>query len=104
MADSNTSGTVVLDDCNFHESVNYGEFLVNKSLRIDPPEGEFVVMNYRITADFAAPFKVFAFFETVNPYKVELTIKLKAAFPKNVVASYVAVKFSVPTKASGVTP
>jgi AP-4 complex subunit mu-1 len=78
--------------------------LVNKSLRIDPPEGEFVVMNYRITADFNAPFKVFAFFETVNQYKVELTIKLKAAFPKNVVASYVSVKFSVPKKASGVTP
>lgn len=62
------------------------------------------MMNYRITTDFSAPFKVFAFFETVNPYKVELTIKLKAAFPKNVVASFVAVKFNVPSKASGVTP
>ncbi len=62
MAEANTTGSVVLDDCNFHESVNYSEFLVNKSLRIDPPEGEFVVMNYRITADFNAPFKVFAFF------------------------------------------
>jgi AP-4 complex subunit mu-1 len=61
MADSNVPGVVVLDDCNFHESVNYSEFIVNKSLRIDPPEGEFVVMNYRITSDFTAPFKVFAF-------------------------------------------
>lgn len=104
MAESNAPGTVILDDCNFHESVNYGEFLVNKSLKIDPPEGEFVVMNYRITTDFAAPFKVFAFFETVNQYKVELTIKLKASFPKNVTASYVSVKFNVPKNASGVTP
>ena len=39
MADSNSIGNVVLDDCNFHESVNYSEFLVNKSLRIDPSEG-----------------------------------------------------------------
>lgn len=39
MADSNMQGSVVLDDCNFHESVNYSEFLVNKSLRIQPPEG-----------------------------------------------------------------
>jgi AP-4 complex subunit mu-1 len=30
-------GSVVLDDCNFHESVNYSEFLMNKSLRITPP-------------------------------------------------------------------
>lgn len=24
MAESNTPGSVILDDCNFHESVNYG--------------------------------------------------------------------------------
>jgi AP-4 complex subunit mu-1 len=62
MADSNINGVVILDDCNFHESVNYSEFLINKSLKIDPPEGEFVVMNYRITSDFNAPFKIYAFF------------------------------------------
>ena len=64
MADSNTPGNIVLDDCNFHESVNYGEFLLNKALKVSPPEGEFVLMNYRITADFNAPFKIFTFFET----------------------------------------
>ena len=62
MAETNSNGHVILDDCNFHESVNYTEFVMNKSLRIDPPEGEFVVMNYRITSDFTAPFKVFTFF------------------------------------------
>lgn len=61
-------------------------------------------MNYRITTDFVAPFKVFAFFETVNQYKTELIIKLKSTFPKNSVASFVTVKFNVPSKASGVTP
>ena len=29
---------------------------------------------------------------------------MKASFPKNIAASYVAVKFGVPKKASGVTP
>lgn len=76
MSDSNTPGSIILDDCNFHESVNHGEFLMNKALKITPPEGEFVVMNYRITTDFNAPFKVFAFFETENPYKLILTIKV----------------------------
>ena len=104
MAESNSIGSVILDDCNFHECVNYSEFLMNKSLRIDPPEGEFVVMNYRITSDFVAPFKVFAFFETVNKYKTELTIKLKFTFPKNTTALFVSVKFNVPKKASGVPP
>lgn len=61
-------------------------------------------MNYRITSDFVAPFKLFAFFETVNEYKVELTIKLKSVFPKNHAASWVVVKFDVPKKASSITP
>lgn len=61
-------------------------------------------MNYRITSDFSAPFKVFAFFETVNQYKVELTIKLKSMFPKKLAASFVLVKFNVPKKVSGINP
>ena len=32
-------GTIVIDDCNFHESVNYQEFEMNKALKINPPEG-----------------------------------------------------------------
>lgn len=104
MAETNSHGNVILDDCNFHENVNYSEFLMNKSLRIDPPEGEFVVMNYRITSDFTAPFKIFAFFETVNQYKVELTIKLKSTFPKNIAASFVSIRFNVPKKVTGINP
>lgn len=37
MAETNSPGTVILDDCNFHETVNYTEFMMNKALRIDPP-------------------------------------------------------------------
>jgi AP-4 complex subunit mu-1 len=62
LAETNTPGSIILDDCNFHETVQHNEFLTNKALKITPPEGEFIVMNYRITTDFSAPFKVFAFF------------------------------------------
>jgi AP-4 complex subunit mu-1 len=61
-------------------------------------------MNYRITSDFNAPFKLYSFFQTVSQYKVEMTIKLKATFPKSITASSVHVRFSVPKSASGVTP
>lgn len=76
LADSNTPGSIVLDDCNFHESVQHNEFLTNKALKIMPPEGEFIVMNYRITSDFSAPFKIYPFFETESPYKVVLKINV----------------------------
>lgn len=78
LAETNTPGSIVLDDCNFHESVQHNEFLTNKALKINPPEGEFIVMNYRITTDFNAPFKVFAFFETETPFKLVLTVKVKS--------------------------
>jgi AP-4 complex subunit mu-1 len=76
LAETNTPGNIILDDCNFHETVQHNEFLTNKALRISPPEGEFVVMNYRITNDFSAPFKIFAFFENESPYKLILTVKV----------------------------
>lgn len=46
------NGRVVLDDCNFHDCVNTNEFDMNRTLRIQPPDGEFVVMNYRVTSEF----------------------------------------------------
>lgn len=76
LAETNSPGSIILADCNFHESVVHNEFLTNKALKITPPEGEFIVMNYRLTNDFNAPFKIFAFFETESPYKLVLTVKV----------------------------
>jgi AP-4 complex subunit mu-1 len=33
-------GGVILDDCNFHNSVNTEEFALNKTMKILPPDGE----------------------------------------------------------------
>ena len=38
--------------------------------------GEFVVMNYRVTGEFRAPFRLFPFVEETSPYKVELVLKV----------------------------
>jgi AP-4 complex subunit mu-1 len=61
-------------------------------------------MNYRLTSDFNAPFKLFTFFQTVSQYKIEMTIKLKSTYPKTFTGSLVVVRFKVPSKASGITP
>ena len=45
-------------------------------------------MNYRITNDFNAPFKIYPFFETETPYKVILKI--------NVTVYIYTVKIDVP--------
>ena len=45
-------GSVVLDDCNFHECVDVRDFEAMKTVTINPPDGEFLVMNYRINGDY----------------------------------------------------
>jgi AP-4 complex subunit mu-1 len=55
-----SGGPVVLDDCNFHECVNLADFEASRSLSFFPPDGEFVVLNYRVTQVVAAPASFFA--------------------------------------------
>lgn len=38
---------VMLDDCNFHESVSLDRFDAERTLELKPPDGEFALMNYR---------------------------------------------------------
>ena len=52
-------GSVVLDDCNFHECVNLKDFEAIKTLAINHPDGEFLVVNYRINGDFPAPLRIY---------------------------------------------
>lgn len=41
------SDVVMLDDCNFHESVSLDRFDSERTLELKPPDGEFALMNYR---------------------------------------------------------
>ena len=44
---SGPGDVVMLDDCNFHESVVLDRFDAERTLELVPPNGEFAVMNYR---------------------------------------------------------
>jgi hypothetical protein len=37
-----------------------------------PPDGEFPIMNYRMTQEFKPPFKVYPVIEEAGPFKVHL--------------------------------
>ncbi|CAG9311558.1 unnamed protein product [Blepharisma stoltei] len=95
-------GSTVLDDCNFHECVNSNEFNEFKILTINPPDGEFVVMNYRIRGDYQTPFRIFPFVEVLTPYKLELLVKVKSCFPETQYGSNVAVRVNLPKSSSSV--
>ena len=98
---TNYSSSLAIDDVIFHSCVGLKEFESNKVLTINPPDGEFTVMNYRITQDFTPPFKIYAIIEE-SSYKLELRLRIQGNFSDKFFASNVLVKFSVPKTCSKV--
>ena len=72
-------------------------------LTISPPDGEFLVMNYRITGDFTTPFRIYPYIEELSPFQLQVTVKVRATFPEDHFAKNVSVKFSVPESATAVS-
>lgn len=90
-------GSVVLDDCNFHECVHLDEFETARTLHFIPPDGEFAVLNYRVTADFKPPFRIFPHIEEVpGGYKFEIVCMIRCEVPEGSHASNVIIKIPVP--------
>jgi len=98
---SNTNAPCI-DDYNFHENASAYDFEMSKTMRIKPPEGEFVLMNYRVTGDFNAPFRLFPFIEEPTNYRLELNLRIKSMFGKDFNANNVIIKFPVPRSTSNV--
>ena len=95
-------GSVVLDDCNFHECVHLDEFDSSRAIHFIPPDGEFSVLNYRITGDFPSPFRIYPSVEESGPYKIELVVLVRADIPDGNRGSNVQVRIPVPRCTSGV--
>ncbi|KAJ3673415.1 hypothetical protein LUZ60_006789 [Juncus effusus] len=94
---SSAGGPVILDDCNFHESVHLDSFDMDRTLSLIPPDGEFAVMNYRMTQEFKPPFRVTALIEEAGNSKAEVILKIRADFSSNVTANTVIVQMPVPS-------
>ncbi|KAK3423475.1 hypothetical protein EUGRSUZ_F00417 [Eucalyptus grandis] len=90
------SGAVVLDDCNFHESVRLDSFDMDRTLTLVPPDGEFPVMNYRMTQEFRPPFRVTALIEEAGNLKAEVIIKVRAEFSSSITANTIVVQMPLP--------
>eukprot|EP00658_Telonema_sp_P-2_P004165 TRINITY_DN11564_c0_g1_i10.p1 TRINITY_DN11564_c0_g1~~TRINITY_DN11564_c0_g1_i10.p1 ORF type:complete len:441 (+),score=95.23 TRINITY_DN11564_c0_g1_i10:175-1497(+) len=99
----NLYGSVVMDDCNFHECVNLSEFEYDRVLQFNPPDGEFVVMNYRITKEIVPPFRIQPFMEDAGPGRVDLIIKVRCELPDSNYAGNVTVKCPMPKSILGCT-
>ncbi|KAM6543199.1 hypothetical protein CsatB_007646 [Cannabis sativa] len=90
------SGVVILDDCNFHESVRLDSFEAEKTLSLVPPDGEFPVMNYRMTQEFKPPFRINALIEEAGALKAEVILKVHAEFPSSITANTISIQMPLP--------
>jgi len=101
---SGAYGSVILDDCNFHECVHLDEFESSRTLHFLPPDGEFAVLNYRVTADFRVPFKLFPSLEETGTFKVDAIIIVRSDIPDGNYGSNVSIRMPVPRNTVSAIP
>ena len=65
-------------------------------------EGEFILMNYRITTDFVPPFRVFPYVEEVSSSLAEVVLRIRADIPETNFATSLVVLFPVACPTNGV--
>ena len=94
------SASTAVDDINFNDCVNLSEWEHGRTLSFHPPDGEFVVLNYRMTGEFKAPFRIFPSVEEVEPNKLELSLHVRAEIPDNHFGANVCIEIPLPSVTS----
>ena len=69
--------SVEIDDCTFHRCVRLGKFDSERTITFIPPDGEFELMRYRVTAP-TQPFRLIP--SITEESKTKLLINLKVCF------------------------
>ena len=96
-----SAGRMELAGYNFCPGIRARDFESQRTLYIIPPEGEFILMNYRINNEFAPPFRIYTIIEE-SDYKLELKLKLFANFSNKTKAGNIVIKFNSPKETQSV--
>jgi len=99
-------GAVLLDDCNFHACVRLDDFEESRVLTFVPPDGEFVVLNYRASGDVRAPFRVQPHVEEIKdaPHMLEVVVVVCADLPADNHGANVVISVKCPRTTDIATP
>jgi AP-4 complex subunit mu-1 len=95
---STYSSSSILDDVLFHESADISEFESQRIISINPPDGEFVLMNYRISDVSKIPFRIYPTMDIVSPDRVDIQIAIRADVPEQNYGSNMVVSLPLPSK------
>eukprot|EP01101_Sappina_pedata_P005165 TRINITY_DN2312_c0_g1_i1.p1 TRINITY_DN2312_c0_g1~~TRINITY_DN2312_c0_g1_i1.p1 ORF type:complete len:429 (-),score=162.35 TRINITY_DN2312_c0_g1_i1:78-1364(-) len=89
-------GGIEIDDCNFHQCVRLGKFGVERTIVFVPPDGDFELMNYRITDNISLPFKLIPMVKEIGRTQVEIKLTIKSCFGADMVGTGVSIKIPTP--------
>jgi AP-2 complex subunit mu-1 len=87
----------------FHQCVKLPKFDKERSITFIPPDGSFELMSYRITQNVNLPFKIMPVYTEVGKNKLEIRVKMKGIFDKNLNATNVVVKIPSPKQTASVS-
>eukprot|EP00559_Dactyliosolen_fragilissimus_P009893 CAMPEP_0184855210 /NCGR_PEP_ID=MMETSP0580-20130426/517_1 /TAXON_ID=1118495 /ORGANISM="Dactyliosolen fragilissimus" /LENGTH=496 /DNA_ID=CAMNT_0027349665 /DNA_START=62 /DNA_END=1549 /DNA_ORIENTATION=- len=96
LSGTNNYGSVVLDDCSFHDCVNLTEFEHARTLSFFPPDGEFVVLHYRVTGEYSTPFRIFPSIEETGPKTFEITLLVRAEMDPSHFGANLSIELPLP--------
>jgi AP-4 complex subunit mu-1 len=93
---SQYSSSAILDDVLYHEAADLSEFESGRILSLIPPDGEFVLMNYRISNVPKLPFRIYPTVDIVSNDRVDVQIAVRADLPEQNYGSNMLLSLPLP--------
>lgn len=87
---------IAIDDIKFHQCVRLGKFDKDRAITFIPPDGVFELMTYRVTENINLPFKIMPIVQEYGTSKIEISLKIKSMFDRNLFATSVVIKIPTP--------
>jgi len=73
-------GGIEMEDVSFHQCVKLGKFDSDRAVTFIPPDGEFVLMKYRVSESINLPFRVSPVVKELGRTRLEVNVKVKANY------------------------
>mmetsp|Transcript_10725 Transcript_10725/g.21463 ORF Transcript_10725/g.21463 Transcript_10725/m.21463 type:complete len:427 (+) Transcript_10725:235-1515(+) len=97
------SGAIAMEDVSFHQCVKLGKFDSDKAVTFIPPDGEFILMKYRVSENINLPFNVIPIVKELGRTRLEINVKVKAQY-SSVTGLNVIIRIPLPPNTAKVTP
>ena len=91
-----SSKTIEMDDLKFHNCVNMNKFESERIIEFTPPDGNFILMNYRLNIQLKPLIWVEVITNQITNTKMEYKVKAKSNYKNKSIAKNVSIFIPVP--------